>query len=116
MVDQQDARGEGVGLGELLAAADPTAQRLEGFHEFLISIRGAVERPAFAEQTPATIILGGNFQADRACGLFGNRYARWRDPHARERTAEARVLQRIARSVAILAVADQQQLKTAGAV
>src|SRR5258708_17368473 len=88
MVDQQDARGEGVGVRKLRAAADPAAQRLEGFHELLIGIRRTLKRPAFAEQTPSAVVLGGDFEADRACGLFGNWYARWRDPDPRQRTAQ----------------------------
>src|SRR5882724_1447926 len=46
MVDHKDSGGEGLGIRQPLAATDPTSQRLEGFHEFLIGICGALERPA----------------------------------------------------------------------
>src|SRR5439155_7049359 len=39
-----------------------------------------------------------------------------RDPHARQRTAEAGVLQRLARGVAVFAVTNQQQLEPSGPV
>ena len=50
MVDQEDPRGEGIGITELPAAIDPATQRLEGLHEFEIGIGGAIKRPARAEQ------------------------------------------------------------------
>src|SRR6266567_9034820 len=74
IVDQQDPRGEGVGVRERFAAADPASQRLKRFHEFQIGTRGAMQRPALAEQTPAAVILGGDFQTDR-----GGRFLRDRD-------------------------------------
>ena len=74
------------------------------------------QRPAFAEQAPAAVVLGGDFQADRGGGFLRHRHARRRDPHARQRTAEAGILQRLARGVAIFAVADQQQLEASGPV
>src|SRR5258708_17885779 len=116
MMDQQNPRGESVGVRKRLAAADPAAQRLKGFHELLVGIRGAIERPALAEQTPAGLVLGGNFETDRARGFLRDRRARRCYPHARQRTAKPGILQRLTRGVAILAVADQQELKTSGPV
>ena len=52
IMDQQNPRGEGVGVRQPLAPADPAAQRLEGFHEFQIGVGGAIERPALAQQPP----------------------------------------------------------------
>src|SRR5260370_26425868 len=116
MMNQQDARGEGLAVRERLAAADPAAQRLKGFHELLIGIRGAIERPALAEQTPAGLVLGGNFETERGCCFLRDRRARRCYPHARQRAAKAGILQRLTRGVAILAVADQQEFKTSGPV
>ena len=116
MVDQEDARGEGVGLGQPFAADDPAAQRLEGLHELLIGVGGAIERPAFAEQAPPAVVLGRDFETDGAGGFLRHGHARRRDPHARQRTAEAGVLQRLARGVAIAAIADQQQFEPPGPV
>jgi len=61
MMDQQDPRGEGIGLGERLAAPDRSAQRLEGFHEFQVGVGSALQRPALAEQAAAAVVLGGDF-------------------------------------------------------
>jgi hypothetical protein len=98
MVDQQDARGEGIGLGHSLAADDPAVQRLEGFHELLIGIRSAMQRPAFAEQAPSAVVFGRDFEANGAGGFLRHRHARRRDPDARQRTAESRRSQRLARA------------------
>src|SRR5258706_3588436 len=116
VVDQQDPRGERVGVRKPLAPADPAPQRLKRFHELQVSVRGAIERPALTEQAPAAVVLGGNLQTDRARSLFRNRHAGRRDPYARQRAAETRILQRLSRGVAILAVTDQQKLKASGPV
>src|SRR6476646_8662202 len=50
MVDQKDSRRESLRVGERGAASDPAVQRLEGLHEFLVGVGGAVKRPALAEQ------------------------------------------------------------------
>src|SRR5256885_7434019 len=52
LVDQQDARGKGFDVGELVAR-HPASQRLKALHEAAIGLRGALERPAFAEQPPS---------------------------------------------------------------
>ncbi len=116
IMDQQDPRGERVAVRQPLAPADPAAQRLEGLHEFQIGIRRAIERPARAEQAPAAVVLGGNFQPDRAGCFLRDRNARRRDPHARQRAAEAGIFQRLARGVAMTAAADQQELEASGPI
>ncbi|OIQ66408.1 hypothetical protein GALL_520220 [mine drainage metagenome] len=115
-MDQQNPRGERIQLRQPRTPADPAPQRFESFHEFQIGVRGAIERPAFAKQAPAAVVLGGYFEPDRRCCLFRNRDARRRDPHAGQRTAEPGIFQRLARGFAVQAVADQQQFKTPGPV
>src|SRR5712691_6921866 len=82
----------------------------------LHSRRGAIERPALAEETPSAIVLGRDLQPDRARGLLGYWDTRRRDPDPRQRAAEAGVRERLARGVAILAIANQQQLEPPGPV
>src|ERR1700737_1873430 len=115
-MDQQNPRRESVNVREGFATADPAPQRFEGLHEFQIGIGGAMQRPALAEQTPAAVVLGRDFQPDRACGFLGDRNARWRDPHAWQRTAKTRIFQRLTGRIAILAVTDQQKFKASGPV
>ena len=91
-------------------------QRLERFHEFQIGIRGALERPTRAEQSPSAVVFGGDFQPDRAGRFLRDRHARWRHPYARQRATKTGIFKRLARSVAALPVADQQQFEAAGPV
>src|SRR5471030_1672242 len=51
-----------------------------------------------------------------ARSFFRDGHARRRDPYARQRAAKAGIFQRLAASVAILAVADQQKLKPSGPI
>ena len=114
MMDQQDSGGEGIGLGERVGTLAPGAQRRKRSHELLVGAGSAVERPALPQQPPAAVVLGRDLQPDRAGGLLRDRHTRRRDPDARQRAAEAGILQRLARGVAIPTIADQQQLEAAG--
>ncbi len=89
---------------------------VEGLHELLIGVGGAIERPACAEQAPPAVVLGRDLETNGAGGLLRHRHARGRDPHARQRTAETGILQRLARGVAVPAIADQQQFEPPGPV
>src|SRR5258707_11174138 len=115
-MDQQDARGKTVGVRQGFAVVDPAAQWLKRLHELEIGIRGAIERPAFAEQPPPAVVLGRDFEPDCARGLLRHWNTRWRDPYPGQRAAEACVLQRLARGVAVFAIADQEQFETSGPV
>src|SRR5579871_6789367 len=69
VMDQKNARDEGIEIAELLAGANPVAQGCKRLHEFQVRIGGAFERPALAQEPPPAVVLGRDFEPDRARGF-----------------------------------------------
>src|SRR5215212_7271684 len=71
-MDQQYSGRERLAVRQPRAPADPGSQWLERLHEFEISVRGPLERPAFAEQASPALVLGRNLQPNCGCRFLGD--------------------------------------------
>src|SRR3954453_5846166 len=107
-MDHQNPRGERVGIRQPTPAIDPGPQGYKGLDDPGIRLSRSLQRPALTEEPSTAVVLSRDFEPDRVCGHFGDGYARGGDPHARQRSAEASMLKRLARGLTIRPVHDEQ--------